>query len=496
MSTPVMESFLKSNNCFEPLDDCLHRKRILQDFEAIFNAWVRSQLGKPSNGDGPVITGMFLTLGSYELGIHGPGADVDILLLVPSQISRQDFFSDFYNLIKSKHEHQISCLRKIEKTYVPVMKFRFLGIDLDIALACFNGQVLPTTQQLLDDICLKGMDIHSVRSLNGFRDCLNIQQLIQPHTEIFRLVLRSIKLWSNRRAIYNNSVGYFSGMALTVLLAKVITEIPDVNISSWLLLQTFFAKYATWMWPNPVKLNHLEANNADAPVLQVWNPHEYSFDKADRMPILTPSYPQRNSAHTATISTRRVMVQEFKRANEIINFHGIKEEAWKEIFAPQDFFFRADFSCYIVLSAKSDLEATDTLSHWDWCAIVRSQIRRMLRDIELLDPIRTVHVCPNSYPHPDSRVKSEFHSLWFVGVAFIETCVKEDAETWLGPQVDTFSENVIRYAEDHEVILIGRTVSGRVVSATDVKTHLHPEISHGVKGWTSLKERKKGHFYI
>ena len=57
-------------------------------------------------------------------------------IIVTQHITRAEYFKSFYNLLSI--QEGITELRAIEKAFVPVIKFRFNGIEIDMTFTRLN----------------------------------------------------------------------------------------------------------------------------------------------------------------------------------------------------------------------------------------------------------------------------------------------------------------------------------------------------------------------
>ncbi|KNC74434.1 hypothetical protein SARC_13017, partial [Sphaeroforma arctica JP610] len=250
-------------------------------------------------------TGRIFTFGSYRMGVHQQGADIDTLCITPAPVGREDFFSSLFKILDNRKE--VTELTSVPDAYVPVIKLEFNGIPIDLLHAKLDRETINSEVDLLDVSLLKALDYKSVLSLNGCRVTDQILQLV-PDVHTFRLALRAIKMWAKRRAIYSNAMGFLGGVAWAMMVARVCQLYPNACAAT--LVSRFFRVYQQWSWPNPVMLCTLQ----DAGLgFTVWNPKSNPRDNGHLMPIITPAYPAMNSTHNVMSSNLRLLMAEFKR---------------------------------------------------------------------------------------------------------------------------------------------------------------------------------------
>jgi len=179
--------------------------------------------------------GKIFTFGSYRLGVHGPGTDIDTLCVVPKHVSREDFFDVFEGMLKEMDGvtevsvcqnivrrvsggTELAChTQGVPDAYVPVIKAEIMGIPLDFTMARLALSTIPDDLSLKDDNLLRNLDERCVRSLNGAtgspynptallpmfvpgsRVTDEILRLV-PNVGVFRDSLRCIKHWAQRQS--------------------------------------------------------------------------------------------------------------------------------------------------------------------------------------------------------------------------------------------------------------------------------------------------------
>ncbi|XP_065833721.1 poly(A) polymerase type 3-like isoform X2 [Oscarella lobularis] len=456
-TTTKLEEFLKGFGIFESDEELGHRTFVLAKLNEVVREWI-VELSRQKNLPESMVkkmTGRVYTFGSYRLGVHTKGADIDTLCVAPRHVDRSDFFSSFQE--KLREHKDVKDLRAVEEAFVPVIKMVFDGIEIDLLFARLALQEIPKDINLLDDAVLKNLDKRCVRSLNGSRVTDEILKQV-PNRENFRMTLRAVKHWAKRRGIYSNALGFLGGVSWAMLVARVCQLYPYAVAST--LLHKFFFVFKKWEWPRPVLLKQPAQENPFA--LPVWDPRVNPSDRYHLMPIITPAYPQQNSTFNVCKSTLEIMKKEFERGfNCIEKMNQAFVCDWSELFEPVSFFNQ--YKHYILIRASADSKD----HHLEWVGLVEAKIRILITSLEQNDSISLAHVNPKQFPGTDSPNVTQ----WFIGIEFERL---ENIKIDLTYEIQSFVNTVHRTALTSSILKEGMKVEASYVRKKQLSDHLPP----------------------
>ena len=73
-----------------------------------------------------------LTFGSYKLGVHGHGTDIDAVVVCPYWMGFGHFFYNLADILKKRND--VNDLQPI-KAVVSILKFSLDGVEIDLLFA-------------------------------------------------------------------------------------------------------------------------------------------------------------------------------------------------------------------------------------------------------------------------------------------------------------------------------------------------------------------------
>jgi poly(A) polymerase len=382
---------LKRQKTFESPSDTQKRYKVLESLQAICDEFVRRVAREKEPKNELLIKnarGKIFTYGSFRLGVFGPGSDIDTLVVAPKYVTRDDYFKYFPDLLVSMApKGSITDLAVVTDAFVPIIKFEYSGISIDLIFSrIITKQLASDFQDLKDTNVLRGLDEAELRSLNGTRVTDEILALV-PEQSTFKLALRAIKLWAQRRAIYANIMGFPGGVAWAMLVARVCQLYPKAATS--VIVNRFFLVISQWRWPQPVLLKPIEGGPLS---VRVWNPKLYKGDSFHLMPVITPAYPSMCATFNITRSSMTIINRELKRGIEISEAIMRGGRPWSDLFVKHTFFTNG-YKYYIsVISASKTKEA-----HKIWSGYVESKVRMLVQKLEQHPSIALAHPFNKGY---------------------------------------------------------------------------------------------------
>ncbi|XP_062178935.1 nuclear poly(A) polymerase 4-like isoform X2 [Phragmites australis] len=431
--TAELEKFLVEAGLYESQEESAKREEVLGELDKIVKDWVKQLTSQRGYTDQMVeeANAVLFTFGSYRLGVHGPGADIDTLCVGPSYVNREeDFFIVLHDILAQTED--VTELQPVPDAHVPVMKFKFHGISIDLLYASVSLLVVPPDLDISQGSVLYDVDEATVRSLNGCRVADQILRLV-PNIENFRTALRCLKYWAKRRGVYSNVTGFLGGVNWALLVARVCQLYPNA-VPSMLVLR-FFRVFTQWQWPNPVMLCSIEEDEVGFPV---WDPRKNPRDRSHHMPIITPAYPCMNSSYNVSTSTLRVMIEQFQFGNKICQEIEMNKASWTALFEPFQFF--EAYKNYL----QVDIIAEDDEDLRLWKGWVESRLRQLTLKIERdTYGMLQCHPYPHEYADPSRQCA---HCAFFMGLSRKEGVkIQEGQQFDIRGTVDEFRHEINLY---------------------------------------------------
>lgn len=338
------------------------RKTIINELKQIVMKWIK-RVGYQRHLSRSCIrdaSATILTYGSYGLGVHTSESDIDALCVGPCFANiEEDFFMVLHDMLASMTE--ISDIHCVKDAKVPLMRFKFDGIAVDLPYAQLQVPSVPENVDILNPFFLKNINESSWRSLSGVRANRSILQLV-PNVTIFKAVLRCVKLWAKRRGVYGNLFGFFGGVHLAVLAAFICLRHPYASLAA--LISIFFHVFVHWEWPTPVILHNGFISSTIRSEIR-------SF-----MPIQLPCSPHEFCHSNITRSTFSKIQAEFLRG------HYLTKDILKPDFDWSSVFEQFPYSKRYTRFVKICLSASDQEGLGDWVGWVKSRFRCLLLKLE------------------------------------------------------------------------------------------------------------------
>lgn len=456
---------LQHFRCYEDQTGMERRERIISELDTLVKQWTRSE-GLRKNipwTQVEQVGGKVVSYGSYKLGVVDRESDLDLLCVVPKHVSREDFHIRLFQLLVKKDE--VTELRQLSIAYVPVIKMKYRGIDVDLTLArivCYDK--IPNDENfLLNPNITYDMDPRCLRSLNGYRATREVLQLV-PDVENFKLTLRVIKLWAKKNGLYGNMIGFLGGASWSILVAKVCQMAGSegntmINITN--LIFKFFCTFANWEWPKPVLIKREDNQPYGA-----WNPAMNPLDGQDLMPIITSSVPQMNSAHNMCESNRQLI--KAKCAEAVDTLQGIigGSRSWWDLFQSSSFF--EEYNDYIMITSSCLGDASL------WFGTVESRLRILKTKITESLKVQSIRIWPMPFDRKEGKLMSQ---MWFIGVSMM---AGKPAENIQGPLYNFQDKCIEMVQELNSPALRSFAVSWQHLPRAQLDNHLtKQEISMG-----------------
>ncbi|MCX5195154.1 RNA repair domain-containing protein [Streptomyces sp. NBC_00249] len=247
--------------------------------------WVVGQIA------GALGEGVVLPVGSRRMGCALPGADLDLVAVLPGTADLAGVRQRVAAALPAAER-----LREVTGARVPGLRMSVAGLDVDlvvVAAGVLDPAHAPARRAELGEAA--AVALSALADADAVRDSVGGA----AHAAFARLA-REVKAWARARGLDSAPFGGLPGLAWAVLAARTVREAADLSPGP--LRRAFFATWAAWDWAEPVALTD-PADPADA---------------AGAVTVLTPAEPVRSCTAQVGGGMRDLLVRELYRAWELL----------------------------------------------------------------------------------------------------------------------------------------------------------------------------------
>lgn len=395
--------------------------------------------------------------GSQALKIVSRDTDLNLLCLIPDSITKARFHEIFEAKLRTNRDVENTI--NIPKARFPLVTFNYLGINVKFLAVSINEHLMKNQHLMWDWKVAKQMTKEDYLTWNGYHIATNIQRLI-PNQDTFALALSAIKLWAQRKKIYGAKYGYLGGLSWTILLLNVADRYP--RATAFELLERFFATYATWSWPEPVKLmiGQIDSKNKKKTYrIKDWDPSD--IRNSSIMPILTPAVPLRDSGQLVTGFTRETITNEIRNALRLMdqnNFQGLFDKLR----------FLESYDNFLIVTATNTVDFNEI----SWILYAEGKIRSLLVDMSYMNLV-SVRLLPQSY-----KSKTNEQELYFI-FGLLHNC--QSIEDNLKSKIELFKYRFTSGAREASRFRWKVSLSTRIVDKDSIEASLPADIYSDLK---------------
>ncbi|CBZ23768.1 putative poly(A) polymerase [Leishmania mexicana MHOM/GT/2001/U1103] len=321
--------------------------------------------------------------GSSGLGAAITGSDIDLIALCSASVNTSLFFQKF----PRSAEGRLQDVVVVTSARVPLIKFSYNGVHVDLLFASVDMRTAPDTNELLRDDFLSLVSLPCRATVNGIRTILEIRRRLPLPLDAYACVLRAVKYWAARRQVYGNLYTFPNGVCLAIMVARACQLCPVADSS--VILRFFFSLYVWWLQRgtriDPVSIVPTDENVAIARVPGMPPPWDAVWDAADLFPVLNPARPTVNAAHAVGRSGLQLFLKELLRAEQLCSLVPMPYSALWEPYNVLDE-HRFFVGVHISSEHQSLAACEDTINAWK--GYVESKLRMFVYALECVAEVR------------------------------------------------------------------------------------------------------------